>query len=136
MKLVEVVKAKETSDAVVQTISNLASAMGKTAVVCKDAPGFIVNRVARPYYLEAMRLVEQGLVQPAEADRLLEATGFKMGPFRLMDLIGMDVNYAVSNIVWEALGQPARLTPSALQQEKVTAGHLGRKTGKGFYDYN
>jgi 3-hydroxybutyryl-CoA dehydrogenase len=136
MKLVEVVKAKDTSDAVVQTISNLASAMGKTAVVCKDAPGFIVNRVARPYYLEAMRLVEQGLVQPAEADRLLEATGFKMGPFRLMDLIGMDVNYAVSNIVWEALGQPARLTPSALQQEKVTAGHLGRKTGKGFYDYN
>jgi 3-hydroxybutyryl-CoA dehydrogenase len=136
MKLVEVVKAKDTSDAVVQTISNLASTMGKTAVVCKDAPGFIVNRVARPYYLEAMRLVEQGLVQPAEADRLLEATGFKMGPFRLMDLIGMDVNYAVSNIVWEALGQPARLTPSALQQEKVTAGHLGRKTGKGFYDYN
>jgi 3-hydroxybutyryl-CoA dehydrogenase len=136
MKLVEVVQATQTSDAVVQEIIILAKAMGKTAVVCKDAPGFIVNRVARPYYLETLRLVEQGLVQPEEADRLLEATGFKMGPFRLMDLIGMDINYAVSNIVWEALDRPLRLTPSALQQEKVTAGHLGRKTGKGFYDYN
>lgn len=136
MKLVEVVKGDATSDATVSEMVDLAKAMGKTPVVCKDSPGFIVNRVARPYYLEAMRLVEQGLIQPEAADQLLEATGFKMGPFRLMDLIGMDINYAVSEIVWDSLGRPARLTPSPLQQQKVAAGQLGRKTGIGFYDYN
>lgn len=136
MKLVEIVKGSATSAAVIARLEALAKAMGKTTVVCKDAPGFIVNRVARPYYLESMRLVEKGLADPAQVDRLLEATGFKMGPFRLMDLIGMDVNFAVSNIVWEALGKPPRLTPSALQQQKLSNGHLGRKTGKGFYEYN
>jgi 3-hydroxybutyryl-CoA dehydrogenase len=109
--------------------------MGKTPVVCKDAPGFIVNRVARHYYLEAMKLVEQGLADVETVDAVMEATGFKMGPFRLMDLIGMDINYGVSNIVWEALGKPARLEPSPVQKAKVDAGELGRKTGKGFYDY-
>lgn len=136
MKLVEIVKGTATSPAVIIRLEALAKAMGKTTVVCKDAPGFIVNRVARPYYLESLRLAEKGLTDPAQADRILEATGFKMGPFRLMDLIGMDVNFAVSNIVWEALGKPSRLTPSVLQQQKLRDGHLGRKTGKGFYEYN
>ncbi|RXK80791.1 3-hydroxybutyryl-CoA dehydrogenase [Filimonas effusa] len=136
MKLVEIVKGNATSQQTITQLRELAKAMGKTTVVCKDAPGFIVNRVARPYYLEALRLAEQGFTHPAQADRLLEATGFKMGPFKLMDLIGMDVNFAVSNIVWEALGQPPRLKPSALQQQKVSEGNLGRKTGKGFYEYN
>ena len=110
--------------------------MQKVPVICKDAPGFIVNRVARHYYLEAMQLVEQGLADPATIDQVMEATGFKMGPFKLMDLIGMDINYGVSQIVWEALGKPERLTPSPVQAAKVVAGELGRKTGKGFYDYS
>lgn len=135
MKLVEVVKAEHTAEAVVNTLTELAVQMGKTPVVCKDAPGFIVNRVARHYYLEAMKLVEDGLATIETVDAVMEATGFKMGPFKLMDLIGMDINFGVSNIVWEALGKPERLTPSPVQKRKVEAGELGRKTGKGFYEY-
>lgn len=135
MKLVEVVKGQHTSDEVVQIIYQLTKTIGKTPVLCKDAPGFIVNRIARPYYLEAMKLVEQGVATLETVDAILEGSGFKMGPFKLMDLIGMDINYAVSNIVWNALEQPDRLKPSPLQKEKVEAGNLGRKTGKGFYQY-
>jgi 3-hydroxybutyryl-CoA dehydrogenase len=135
MKLVEVVKGEQTSEEVVQLLSDLSRKMGKTPVVCNDAPGFIVNRVARHYYLEAMKLVEQGLTDIETVDAVMEATGFKMGPFKLMDLIGMDINYGVSNIVWEALGKPERLRPSPLQKAKVDAGEFGRKTGKGFYHY-
>ena len=135
MKLVEVVKGDETKDEVIQSLVTLSKKMNKTPVVCKDAPGFIVNRVARHYYLEAMKLVESGLADVETVDAVMEASGFKMGPFKLMDLIGMDINYGVSNIVWEALGEPERLTPSPLQKAKVEAGELGRKTGKGFYQY-
>jgi 3-hydroxybutyryl-CoA dehydrogenase len=135
MKLVEVVKGKETSEDVAKAVFRLAKQMGKTPVMCNDAPGFIVNRVARQYYLEAMKLVEAGVADIETVDKVMEATGFKMGPFKLMDLIGMDINYGVSNIVWEALGKPERLTPSNLQKQKVDAGELGKKTGKGFYDY-
>lgn len=135
MKLVEVIHTGKTDPAVTETITRLAATLGKTAVVCKDAPGFIVNRVARHYYLEAMKLVEEGLADIQTVDAVMEASGFKMGPFKLMDLIGMDINYGVSQIVWEALGKPERLTPSPLQQQKVAAGELGRKTGKGFYEY-
>lgn len=135
MKLVEVIHTEKTDPGVIDTITGLAVTLGKTAVVCKDAPGFIVNRVARHYYLEAMKLVEEGLADLQTVDTVMEASGFKMGPFKLMDLIGMDINYGVSQIVWEALGKPERLTPSPLQQQKVAAGELGRKTGKGFYEY-
>ena len=135
MKLVEVVKGNATSNTVVETIVALCKQMNKVPVVCTDAPGFIVNRVARHYYLEAMKLVEQNLATIENVDAIMEATGFKMGPFKLMDLIGMDINFGVSNIVWEALGKPARLTPSILQQQKVEEGNLGRKTGNGFYAY-
>ena len=135
MKLVEVIKADKTSDAVVETIVALCKQMNKVPVVCKDAPGFIVNRVARHYYLEAMKLIELNIATIENVDALMEATGFKMGPFKLMDLIGMDINFGVSHIVWEALGKPERLTPSIVQQQKVEAGELGRKTGKGFYQY-
>lgn len=135
MKLVEVVKGDKTSDAIVETIVALCKQMNKVPVVCKDAPGFIVNRVARHYYLEAMKLIEQNLATVETVDAIMEATGFKMGPFKLMDLIGMDINFGVSNIVWEALGKPERLTPSIIQQQKVEAGEMGRKTGKGFYQY-
>lgn len=135
MKLVEVVQAEQTSADVVQQLVNLTKAFGKVPVVCKDSPGFIVNRVARPYYIEALRLVEEGKADYATVDRLLESLGFKMGPFKLMDLIGNDVNYAVSCSVYEQLGKPERLKPSHLQKEKVDAGHLGKKSGKGYYDY-
>jgi 3-hydroxybutyryl-CoA dehydrogenase len=135
MKLVEVVKGDATSQEVMDVLVDLSKNMGKTPVVCKDAPGFIVNRVARHYYLEAMKLIEMGVADVESVDAVMEASGFKMGPFKLMDLIGMDINYGVSNIVWEALGKPERLTPSPVQKAKVDAGELGRKTGKGFYQY-
>ncbi len=135
MKLVEVITTSQTHPSVIEVVMALTTKMGKTAVLCKDAPGFIVNRVARHYYLEAMKLVEQNLATIETVDAVMEATGFKMGPFKLMDLIGMDINFGVSNIVWEALGKPERLTPSALQKQKVTTGQLGRKTGQGFYKY-
>lgn len=136
MKLVEVIKGKQTDIEVTDTLFALAQKMGKVPVHCNDAPGFIVNHIARPYYLEAMKLVEQGVASIEQVDEIMEATGFKMGPFKLMDLIGMDINYSVSQIVWEALGKPERLKPSVLQQQKVEAGELGRKTGKGFYHYS
>jgi 3-hydroxybutyryl-CoA dehydrogenase len=135
MKLVEIVQGHQTDDAVLSTTYQLAKQMGKTPVLCQDAPGFIVNRVARPYYLEAMKLVEQGLATIENVDAALEAAGFKMGPFKLMDLIGLDVNFAVSTSVYEQLNSPARLQPSPLQQQKVAEGKLGRKTGQGFYVY-
>ena len=135
MKLVEVVTTAETSPAVTQTVVAVAGQMGKTPVVCRDFPGFIVNHVARPYYLEALRLVEQGLADIETVDTLMEAAGFRMGPFRLMDLIGNDINFTVSCSVYEALGRPLRLCPSSLQEQKVKEGALGRKAGKGYYRY-
>jgi len=135
MKLVEVVRGEQTADYVVDNLCALATALGKTPVVCKDMPGFIVNRVARSYYLEAMHLVEQEGGTPEMIDELMESAGFKMGPFKLMDMIGIDINYSVSKIVYDALGQPERLEPSRLQQQLVEAGKLGRKTGEGFYPY-
>ena len=133
MKLVEVVSTKYTSEETTQMVMNLIRQMGKIPVLCKDAPGFIVNHVARPYYLEALKLVEEGVADFETIDALLEASGFKMGPFRLMDLIGNDVNYAVSCSVYEAMGRPDRLKPSPIQEQKVLKGELGRKTGKGWY---
>ena len=135
MKLVEIVRTEKTAEWVIDTLVELSKQLNKTPVVCNDSPGFIVNRVARHYYLEAMHMVEQGTADVETVDTIMEATGFKMGPFKLMDLIGMDVNYSVSNIVWESLGKPERLRPSLLQKNKVNTGELGRKTGKGFYDY-
>lgn len=136
MKLVEVVKGEQTSDAVAQAIYDLCLQMNKTPVMCKDAPGFIVNRVARHYYLEAMKLIETGVATFENVDEIMEATGFKMGPFRLMDLIGMDVNLAVSQSLYDACNKAERFKPSPIQIDKVTKGELGKKTGKGFYYYN
>ncbi len=135
MKLVEVVKAKETSDAVIETIMAVCNQLKKTAVLCIDAPGFIVNRVARHYYLEAMKLVEQDIATFETVDEVMEASGFKMGPFKLMDLIGMDINLAVSTSLYEAFDHEPRFEPSAIQINKVKKGELGKKTGVGFYQY-
>ena len=104
--------------------------------MCKDAPGFIVNRVARHYYLEAMKLVETGIASIENVDEIMEASGFKMGPFKLMDLIGNDINLAVSQSLYDAFAQVDRFRPSPLQVQKVKQGQLGKKTGEGFYKYN
>jgi 3-hydroxybutyryl-CoA dehydrogenase len=135
MKLVEVVKGEQTSGEAVQTIYGLCKQMNKVPVICKDAPGFIVNRVARHYYLQAMKLVEQGVASFENADAIMEASGFKMGPFKLMDLIGMDINLAVSQSMYESFDKAERFTPSPIQIDKVAKGELGKKTGKGFYQY-
>ncbi len=136
MKLVEVVKGEQTNDATIQAIYNLCKQMSKVPVMCKDVPGFIVNRVARHYYLEAMKIVEEGIATFENVDAIMEASGFKMGPFKLMDLIGMDINLAVSKSIYEAFDEAERFTPSRLQIDKVEKKELGRKTGKGFYNYN
>ncbi len=135
MKLVEIVRTRFTSDETIDTVTRLAKTLGKTSVLCTDSPGFIVNHVARPFYLEALHLLEERLTDIETIDTLMEATGFRMGPFRLMDLIGNDINYAVSVSVYEALGKPDRLKPSPIQRLKVEEGSLGRKTGKGYYRY-
>jgi len=136
MKLVEVVKGKDTSDEVADELMKVCHKMNKTPVLCIDAPGFIVNRVARHYYLEAMKLVEMGIASFENVDEIMEASGFKMGPFKLMDLIGMDINLAVSTSLYEAFGHEQRFKPSILQIEKVKNHELGKKTGKGFYNYS
>lgn len=136
MKLVEVVKGNQTNDEIAKTIYDVCKQMGKEPVMCNDAPGFIVNRIARQYYLEALKMVEEGIVSYEEADIILEATGFKMGPFKLMDLIGMDINLAVSQSIYNAFEKAERFKPSPIQVEKVKNGELGKKTGKGFYNYS
>jgi 3-hydroxybutyryl-CoA dehydrogenase len=136
MQLVEIIKTKFTSDLVVQRVAAFARQIGKTSVICKDTPGFIVNHVARPYYLEALRLAEQKLADPSSIDKLMESAGFKMGPFHLMDLIGNDINYRVSQELYNALGKPARLKPSSIQEAMVRKGALGKKTGGGYFEYD
>jgi 3-hydroxybutyryl-CoA dehydrogenase len=136
MKLVEVVKAEKTSDDVISTLMQLCVNLKKTPVLCIDAPGFIVNRVARHYYLEAMKLVELNLATMETVDEIMEASGFKMGPFKLMDLIGNDINLAVTTSLYEAFNHEHRFEPSILQINKVKNNELGRKTGQGFYEYS
>jgi len=136
MKLVEVVKGSKTNDEVAKTIFDICKQMGKIPVMCKDAPGFIVNRIARHYYLESLKIVEEGVASYEEVDEILEGSGFKMGPFRLMDLIGMDINLAVTKSMYDAYDKTARFEASAIQIEKVKNNELGKKTGKGFYSYN
>ncbi|HTS45560.1 MAG TPA: 3-hydroxyacyl-CoA dehydrogenase NAD-binding domain-containing protein [Puia sp.] len=136
MKLVEVVSTNYTNKKTIIRIGKLALQLGKTPVFCKDSPGFIVNHVARPFYIEALRLVELGLADFETIDHLMENCGFNMGPFKLMDLIGNDINYTVSCSVYEAMNKPQRLRPSFIQEEKVRKNELGKKTGKGYYTYS
>ncbi|WP_027855290.1 3-hydroxyacyl-CoA dehydrogenase PaaH [Marinobacterium litorale] len=136
MKLVEVVSGLETDPQVARTLHQLATDWGKKAVHAKSTPGFIVNRLARPFYAEGLRLLEEGAADHATVDALMrEAGGFRMGPFELMDLIGHDVNYAVTCSVFNAYYGDTRFLPSLTQQALVEAGRLGRKSGQGFYDY-
>jgi 3-hydroxybutyryl-CoA dehydrogenase len=135
MKLVEVVSTPLTAPEVADTVYELALQLGKVPVRVKDSPGFIVNRVARLYYLEALRIAEEKIADFSDIDQLLEAAGFKMGPFALMDLIGNDINLAVSRSLYEAFDHAPRFKPSILQEQRVKDGKLGRKTGLGFYRY-
>lgn len=135
MKLVELVYTPWTSEAVLKTAGAVVEQMGKTFVLCKDAPGFIVNRVARHFYLEPLRIAALGTMDYALIDLVMENAGFRMGPFKLMDLIGNDINLAVTRSLYEACGKPERFRPSPLQEEKVAKGTLGRKTGEGYYTY-
>ncbi|MBI2241657.1 MAG: 3-hydroxyacyl-CoA dehydrogenase PaaC [Magnetospirillum gryphiswaldense] len=136
MALVEVVKGLATPDALAQTIADTASAWGKIPVLCKSTPGFIVNRVARPFYAEGMRLAQEGAADIATIDAVLRDAGqFRMGPFELTDMIGHDVNFAVTRSVHAAYFNDPRFLPNLLQQDLVEAGWLGKKTGRGFYDY-
>jgi 3-hydroxybutyryl-CoA dehydrogenase len=135
MKLVEVVSGLQTDPAVADAIFRLAQAWGKTAVHAKSTPGFIVNRIARPYYAEALALLQEQAATPAVLDACLRSAGFRMGPCELMDLIGHDTNFAVTNSVYEANFYDKRYVPSGVQREMVAGGLLGRKSGRGFYSY-
>lgn len=103
--------------------------------MAKDSPGFIVNRVARHFYVESLKIAEENVADFEQIDRLLESSGFKMGPFRLMDLIGVDTNFSVTKSMFESFYYDSKFRPSRIQQQKVDAGHHGRKSGKGFYEY-
>ena len=135
MKLVEIVETERVSPDTIQRLKEFVLQIKKTAVICKDSPGFIVNHVARPFYLEAMRILEEEISDVGTIDKLVESSGFKMGPFHLMDLIGNDINYTVSRSLYETLGQPERLRPSSLQEKMVSQDKLGKKTGFGFFQY-
>lgn len=135
MKLVEVISGVSTSPEVTIMIKELATKLGKIPVMAKDAPGFIVNRVARHFYLEGLKLLEEGVADVETIDQLLQASGFKMGPFQLMDLIGVDTNFSVTTSMFDAFYKDTKFRPNHIQQQKVDAGHHGRKTGQGFYRY-
>jgi 3-hydroxybutyryl-CoA dehydrogenase len=136
MPLVEIIPAIQTSDEVLKITKILIDSWGKTTVVCKDTPGFIVNRVARPFYGEALRIYEEGIADFATIDwAMTELGGFRMGPFTLMDYIGNDVNYAVTESVFAAFYFDPRFKPSFTQKRHSEAGFYGRKSGRGFYSY-
>lgn len=137
MPLVEVVPGLLTAPALPTDCAELMRAWGKVPVICKDTPGFIVNRVARPFYGESLRIFEEGIADMAGIDHALKSEGgFRMGPFELMDLIGNDINLAVTRSVWEAMFFDPRYKPSLTQQRQVESGRLGRKTGRGYYAYD
>lgn len=136
MKLVEIVRGSLTSDETIKKAAEIAHLIGKKTVLTKDTPGFIVNRVARPFYGEALKLMEEGTASFQEIDRIVKLSGgFKMGPFELMDLIGNDVNFSVTESVYEQLYHDPRFRPSPIQKQLVEAGRLGKKSKKGFYNY-
>ena len=137
MALVEVIQGDRTSGKTVEAATELMRAMGKTPARAKDTPGFIVNRVARPFYNEALRILGDGGASVAAVDRIMkEAGNFRMGPFELMDLIGNDINFAATESLYRSFFEDPRFRPSPIQQRMVMGGNLGRKSGRGFYSYD
>jgi 3-hydroxybutyryl-CoA dehydrogenase len=136
MKLVEIIKGEFTSEEVLEKVINVTRKLGKTPVVCKDTPAFIVNRVARSFYGEALKMLGEENIEVETIDKIMrDEGGFKMGPFELMDLIGIDVNFSVTKSVYEAYFHDQKYKPHPIQQKLVEAGMLGKKTGRGFYKY-
>lgn len=135
MKLVEIISGAHTDPLIANGCKALIESMGKICVMAKDAPGFIVNRVARHYYVEGLKVLEENVASFEDIDILMESTGFKMGPFRLMDLIGVDTNFSVTSSIYKLFHEEGKFRPSRIQQQKVDAGFHGKKTGKGFYEY-
>lgn len=136
MRLVEIISGAKTSSSVAKICFDLIKQIGKTPVMANDAPGFIVNRVARHYYVESLKILEEQVADVDTIDALMENIGFKMGPFRLMDLIGVDTNFSVTCSMYKLFHQDGKFRPSRIQQQKVDAGLHGRKTGEGFYRYD
>ncbi len=135
MPLVELIRGARTSDETIARLQLLAQQLGKTAVIASDTPGFIVNRVARPFYGEALRLLQENAADHETIDRIIRGAGFRMGPFQLMDLIGIDINFTVMSSMYEQMYQEARYKPSLVQLQKIRDNALGKKSGRGFYDY-
>jgi 3-hydroxybutyryl-CoA dehydrogenase len=135
MMLVEIISGKETNPELVDELKQFSALIGKTPVVAKDSPGFIVNRVARHFYVESLKVLEDGVAPVADIDALLKSAGFKMGPFELMDLIGLDTNLAVTTSVYEGFNRATKFKPSRIQQQLVAEGKFGKKSGAGFYKY-
>lgn len=135
MPLVEVVAGERSDRAAIQRAVDFATGLGKQPVVCRDSPGFIVNRVNRPFTLEALRMVEAGEAGVEQIDRALKSAGYPMGPFEFMDLVGIDVNLAAATAVWQGFDEAVRFEPSPIQCTLADSGRLGRKTGEGFYRY-
>ena len=137
MALVEVIPSIQTSKVVFSKAVSIIKSWNKTVAIAKDTPGFIVNRVARPFYGEALRIYDEGIADFATIDQAMKTVGgFRMGPFELMDFIGNDINYTVTNTVFKTFYYDSRFRPSFTQQRLAEAGYLGRKTGKGYYDYD
>ena len=136
MKLVEIILGAATDEKVAETVFKLAEEMGKKAVYAKDSPGFIVNRVARHFYVESLKVLEEQVATHEQIDRLIENNGFRMGPFRLMDLIGVDTNFSVTSRMFESFHYDSKFRPRRIQEQKVNAGLHGRKSGEGFYKYS
>ncbi|MFM7104709.1 MAG: 3-hydroxyacyl-CoA dehydrogenase NAD-binding domain-containing protein [Flavobacteriales bacterium] len=136
MALVEIIPAVQTEQQLATQCAELIMQWGKIPVICRDTPGFIVNRIARPFYSEALRILEENIASVETIDAAMKSIGFRMGPFELMDLIGHDVNYAVTESVFQSLYFDPRYRPSVTQKRLTEAGWLGKKTGRGFYNYD